>query len=75
MGWLKDEAGNDFIFLVNRARRNRLQARLKFEDRVREVEEISQCSGKPQPSTFVMATHLLVTTLEAGEGKLFQLAR
>ena len=73
LGWLKDNAGSDFIFVVNRGRKDKIDAQLILADRVLKAEEISQLTGKPQPAAFDDGTHRLTTKLEAGEGKLFQL--
>jgi hypothetical protein len=75
LGWLKDAAGGDYVFVVNRSQNEKIKAQLTLDAAVKKAEEISQETGKPQPAVFVADSHLLTADLEAGEGKVFRLAK
>ncbi|MFH0981780.1 MAG: hypothetical protein V2A79_09600 [Planctomycetota bacterium] len=75
LGWLKDEAGADYLFLVNRSFKDKIKAQLALDAAVKTVEEISQETGKPQAAAYAADTRVLTTDLEAGEGRLFRLAK
>jgi len=75
IGWLRDPANRDYLFVVNRSCRENIQARLVLDGKVKGVWEVSQLSGRVRRLNRNSTDCLLETQLEAGEGKLFRLDR
>lgn len=73
LGWLRDEAGGDYLFVVNRSFKDKFKASLTLDPAVKKVEEISQETGQPTAAAF--AAGVLSADLEAGEGRLFKLEK
>jgi RNA polymerase sigma factor (sigma-70 family) len=73
LGWLKDGAGGDYVFVVNRSFKDKLKAQLTLDAAVKKAEEISQETG--QPVAAALTAGVLSCDLEAGEGRLFRLGK
>jgi len=73
IGWLKNEAGQDYLFVVNRSMKEEITGVLTLSSGVRRAMEISQSSGKLKRCDFDPSSRRLTLPLAAGEGRLVRL--
>ena len=73
IGWLVDEADQDYLMIVNRSRQATITAELRLKPGICGVREISQQAGEALSVEF--AGSLLQVRLEPGNGRLFALQR
>lgn len=72
-GFLKDERGGDYLYLVNRNVRDPGRFVLTFDGSVREVERVSR--GRGDESALRIADSRVGVELAAGDGTLLRVAR
>lgn len=72
IGCFQDAQGREYIMPVNRSFRDKITPTLKLDERFVSAAEISQETGE-QLKAAAVSKNVLMVSLEAGEGKLFQL--